>query len=468
MWEQDKKFGIEILGDEFDEDCEEDDDVGEEEDWERVERDGGYTGDVHDQVRLYLREAAQAPLLEGHEEVALATKIERGGWAVEVLGVVMEEEVGGKDNGCLLDYVEKVRMQAMDAGKRVVDEGDPGGRKMSNRYWEDRKSCSQWVWVSRNIRGKLPEGLRDVLPVVVEQGKWAREDLTRSNLRLVVSVAKKYMNGDMEFLDLIQEGNIGLMKAVDKFDYRRRLKFSTYATWWVRQAISRAFADQGKMVRVPVHMNEAINRMGRIERSLEQQLGEWPSYRQVAEVWLRNELLEEWKNADQGKNEEMRQEAEDNLNMLDELAQGRRSIYLKNQKWVSLVARLKKTEKTMRKMDKARVTSSPMSLEMPVGTDDSVLGDFVEDPDGDIPTRVDQGILADDLTQVLSKLKDREAEIITLRNGLHPEYPGQKLTLEEVGKIFGVSRERIRQIEAKALRFLRAPKNSRGLREYLD
>ena len=249
------------------------------------------------------------------------------------------------------------------------------------------------------------------LAIAVENGDLeAKQRLAEANLRLVVSIAKRYVGRGMQFLDLIQEGNMGLMKAVDKFDYSKGFKFSTYATWWIRQAITRAIADQARTIRIPVHMVETINKLVREQRNLLQELGQDPTPEQIAE-------------------------------------------------------RMDMTPDKVREI--LKIAQEPVSLETPIGEeDDSHLGDFIEDEVIENPVDyTTRGVLREHLDEVLDTLTDREENVLRLRFGLDD---GKMRTLEDVGKVFNVTRERIRQIEAKALRKLRHPSRSKQLKDFIE
>jgi RNA polymerase primary sigma factor len=310
-------------------------------------------GSAADPVRTYLKEIGKVSLLSGAEEVALAKRIEAG-----------------------LDAVARIA--------QLEDRYGPGV--------------------------PIPEHECMPLERLVADGFQAKKQLIEANLRLVVSIAKRYMGRGLLFLDLIQEGNLGLIRAVEKFDYTKGFKFSTYATWWIRQAITRAIADQARTIRIPVHMVETINTVLRVQRQLLQEMGREPTVEEVAVK----------------------------VNMAP--------------------ARVREIQ---------RIAQEPVSLETPVGSEeDSHLGDFIEDQQAIAPAdAAARALLSEAVGEALEELTERERQVVRLRFGLDD---GQIRTLEEVGKEFGVTRERIRQIEAKTLAKLRHPIRSQKLRDYLD
>jgi RNA polymerase primary sigma factor len=277
----------------------------------------------------------------------------------------------------------------------------------------DAELLAEMGWTPEQDMSLKPRDRRGVL---VRIGREGREQLTSANLRLVVSIAKKYIGRGMSFLDLIQEGNIGLIRAVEKFDYEKGFKFSTYATWWIRQAITRAIADQARTIRIPVHMVETINRLIRVSRGLLQDLGREPTVEEIAEAMSRGQ---------------------------------------------EVVVTPDKVREII------KVSQEPVSLETPIGEEeDSHLGDFIEDRAALAPAEAaSHQLLKEQVEAVLDSLSGRERRVLQLRFGLED---GRARTLEEVGKEFNVTRERIRQIEAKALRKLRHPSRSRKLKDYLE
>jgi len=417
---------------------------------------------IDDPVRMYLREIGRVPLLSADAEVSLAKRMERGEYLLqqkaevarraemsrtkaEVDPVSLELYATLRSHWPLLEqvYVENYHEQPPTARRQLLVSVIPASQL-------DPNTIRQVATNAEISSEKLEEALRSALIVfellpaeirqLIETGEWlseeqvhtvllnirqplrnrwdeimadanaARRHLTEANLRLVVSVAKKYIGRGMSLLDLIQEGNIGLIRAVEKFRYTRGFKFSTYATWWIRQAITRAIADQARTIRIPVHMVETINRLIRTQRRMLQDLGREPSSEEVA--------------AEMGMSPEKVREI-------------------------------------------IKVSQEPVSLEMPIGEEeDSHLGDFIEDHKALAPAdAASHRLLKEQVEDVLDSLSLRERRVLQLRFGLDD---GRSRTLEEVGREFGVTRERIRQIEAKALRKLRHPSRSKKLKDYLD
>jgi RNA polymerase primary sigma factor len=353
---------------------------------------------TNDPVRMYLKEIGKVPLLTAAQEVDLAMRIECGEFSTELLGAVDNQATNGQakvDQKQFRKVVEssvRIREHQLDPEKRLRHEGI--GREK----------------VTRNWRPKGRQDLLEYLKRVERDGQLAKKKLIEANLRLVVSIAKRYVGRGMLFLDLIQEGNLGLIRAVEKFDYSKGYKFSTYATWWIRQAITRAIADQARTIRIPVHMVETINKLVRVQRQLLQDLGREPTPDEIGKV----------------------------------MGVGPEKV-----------------------REILKVSLEPVSLETPIGEEeDSHLGDFIEDSEAVVPIDAASFILLQEqLESVLHTLSDREKKVIQLRFGLTDGHPR---TLEEVGREFGVTRERIRQIESKTLSKLRHPSRSQKLRDYLE
>src|SRR5436190_996082 len=378
---------------------------------------------TNDPVRMYLREMGTVPLLTREGEVEIARRIERGKLAV--IKSISRTPLIAKKVILLGDQLHAgertIRELVIFNDEEITDERvlNPKNRKQKLR--EDDKKNLQRMQKDQKLKLKAitdaleqePNELKQTLDTILRgeyQAEQAKKELVEANLRLVVSIAKKYTNRGLQFLDLIQEGNIGLMKAVDKFEYRRGYKFSTYATWWIRQAITRAIADQARTIRIPVHMIETINKLIRTSRALVQELGREPTSEEIAK---------------------------------------RMDIP---------VAKVRKVLK---------IAQEPISLETPIGEEeDSHLGDFIEDRGVVSPAEAVINLNLKEQTQmVLKTLTPREEKVIKMRFGLDD---GSEHTLEEVGQSFAVTRERIRQIEAKALRKLRHPSRSRKLRAFLE
>ena len=330
---------------------------------------------IDDPVKVYLKEIGRVPLLSGDEEIQLALSIQDGAKAKE--------------------YKQE------KFAKICAIEEDTQLSNDERRIWLNSEKDALPLEQKTELRN---------LETAIHKGERAKQRLSEANLRLVVSIAKRYVGRGMQFLDLIQEGNLGLIKAVEKFDHTKGFKFSTYATWWIRQAITRAIADQARTIRIPVHMVETINKVKKVSSQLLHQNGHEPTADEISEA-------------------------------LDMPVEKVRVIM--------------------------RVAQEPVSLETPIGEEeDSHLGDFIPDEDAPVPAEAaSHTLLKEQLSSILQSLTPREEKVLRLRFGLED---GRPRTLEEVGHEFEVTRERIRQIEAKALRKLRHPSRSKKLRDFLD
>ncbi len=464
---------------------------------------GGYlTGTVEDDpVHTYLKEIGQVPLLTADQEIWLSTQLtaatvlDRLNNDVTKDGIDSEEEVDFR--AMIANYTNLLEnWQDLEEARKLLDVPSidvlafveeardlrQGWQKRKDSYLRLYLNNGNWgqedAWLdlaqacfhmftavyllpidmSRQLSdvykqtGELPTielfrnwlsqdmvGLKYNEYMIFELAEDAKVNLTGANLRLVVSVAKRYMGRGIHLLDLVQEGNVGLLRAVEKFDHTKGFKFSTYATWWIRQAVSRAIADQARTIRIPVHMFETINKIVKLQRDLVQKLGHEPNDEELAlELdFLTPEESETIKNA---------------------LKDDKAIDPVLNRKWRQAVSKIR---------DIKRISMDPMSLESPVGNEDSTeYGDFIPDESAQEPVdAASKELLREQIRNVLGFLSEREREVLEMRFGLND---GKDHTLEEVGRSFGVTRERIRQIEAKALRKLRHPSRSKALRDYLS
>ena len=360
---------------------------------------------LDDPVKNYLKQIGQIPLLSAEQEVDLSKRIHAGAEAAHILQADRQKYGAPeyiKKNSARFSFEED------ENSRSYTEDLDEDGNTKSSEDDEEKAAEEEAMEAVEN--GPLTEERRQELLKIRRDGLNARRSLSEANLRLVVSIAKKHVGHNLAFLDLIQEGNIGLIKAAEKFDCDRGFRFSTYATWWIRQAITRAIADQARTIRIPVHMVETINKVKKVSSQLLHENGHEPSAEEIAE-------------------------------RLDMPVDKVREIM--------------------------RVAQEPVSLETPIGEEeDSHLGDFIPDEEAPVPAEAaSQTLLKEQLADVLKTLTPREEKVLRLRFGLED---GRPRTLEEVGKEFNVTRERIRQIEAKALRKLRHPSRSKKLRDFLD
>ena len=363
---------------------------------------------IDDPVRMYLKEIGKVPLLDIEKEMTLAKAMFEGVQAAEVLGLqrvsALDDKYDEKDDYDSDDLSDDNENASSENTAEVRIETPEDAEKYADMLLaaDAEEKEEKAVELSPEEEARLNK--------LVEVGENAKKALVEANLRLVVSIAKRHSGKGLSFLDLIQEGNLGLLKAVEKFDYRKGYKFSTYATWWIRQAITRAIADQARTIRIPVHMVETIHKVARVSRRLLQELGHEPSVDEIAKA----------------------------MNISPE-----------------------------RVREITKIALDPVSLEMPIGEEeDSHLGDFIPDDDSPSPSdAVSHTMLREQLFEVLHTLTPREEQVLKLRFGLED---GRMRTLEEVGSVFNITRERIRQIEAKALRKLRHPSRSKRLKDYLD
>jgi RNA polymerase primary sigma factor len=461
---------------------------------------------LDDPVRMYLKEIGRVDLLSPEEEIDLAQRIEDGEnqehrlvmiidiWDLayenflKFAGDTDEDEQTDDSGDCKTDaagFLEDVISQACDPRSilkrlRFLRDGNTSSEERLIVLEANKKISEIWEEAKEELKTRLEREAREgqELVRIKEEGKaridrnkeakikkgeesarflqeiadmehrsadgWkAKRKLIEANLRLVVSIAKKYVSRGMLFLDLIQEGNLGLIRAVEKFNYQKGYKFSTYATWWIRQAITRALADQARTIRIPVHMVETINRLIKVSRHLLQELGRDPSVEEITQEMFPLDA-EEIRNQ---KSKEFGQELPQDSEIVLEEIKRRERFALERVREI------------------IKIAQEPISLETPIGEEeDSHLGDFIEDSDAVAPAEAASSLLLKEkMEDVLQNLTQREKKVLQLRFGLED---GRPRTLEEVGQEFGVTRERIRQIEAKALRKLRHPTRSRWLKDY--